>query len=151
MHLDKSFHLHLPVAEACARLLKLIEDNNVSPALDIERGESGVFRLVFEELGKTVSADIVGVDTAQPNEFKFHSRSGDVTIEGRISFFEIRENLTEVALRFDCQHASALTNALDAITGATDSLVNGVLARVEALLDGRGDSPGEQPPRPEFV
>lgn len=138
MLIQKVFHIHQSVEETHRRLANIHAYRHrldgVSKAILTADG-IGQFDFWIRP-GCTVSADLVEVADNMADRVLFQSAGGNIRLQGAVEFFEIKKDLTEIALTLEYSLHSPLHRVLDRLAGGMDHFLNVQLERLQMHFDG---------------
>jgi len=135
MLIQKFFHLRQPLSEAHECLRRLGNWDASEDDIEVHctmAAAQGIGRFEFQTRnGNRICADIRQLPGDEPNRILFRSVGGNLEMAGMVELFEVRPNLTEVALTLEYVPVSPLQKAFSVV----DRFLNRQLARVEGCME----------------
>ena len=134
--IQKTFHLHLLLEEAQARLQNLegyrrqlagVETADSTP-------EGGVHLVARLPWGFRADVELTPLPSEHPAQVLFRSTRGNVDVLGVLEYFQVRPGLTEIVLTLDYTIGPWCSRWIDRLAHGLDRFLNRELACLERAL-----------------
>ena len=138
MTLHKIFHMNQSVNETKRRLANLSSyRHHLDGVVKADVSNNGMSHWQLQlPLGFRADFILNEVTSNEPNTVIFKSVDGDIEVMGMISFYAVKNNLTEIDLVVNYESSSPLFKMLDRMLGVGDHFLINQLRRVRAHFEG---------------